>query len=38
MTTRNQQFLINKLKETVLPTSLFCDLEADIGAAKLLYE
>ncbi len=38
MTTRNWQFLINKHKETALPKSLFSDLEADIRAAKLLYE
>ncbi len=37
LTTRNWQFLINK-HETALPKSLFCDLEADIWAAKLLYE
>ncbi len=38
MTTRNWQFLINKHKETALPKSLFCDLEANIWAAKLFYE
>ncbi len=38
MATRNWQFLINKHKETALPKSLFCDLEADIRADKLLYE
>ncbi len=38
MTTRNRQFFINKHKETALPKSLFCDLETDIWAAKLLYE
>ncbi len=30
MTTRNQQFLINKNKETALPKSLFCDLKTNI--------
>ncbi len=38
MITRNQQFLINKHKETALPKSLFYDLEADIWVAKLLYK
>ncbi len=38
MTTRNQQFLINKHKEIAPPKALFCDLEADIWTTKLLYE
>ncbi len=37
-TTRNRQFRINKHKEMALPKSLFCDLEVDILAAKLLYK